>query len=103
MLLTLTDKQAEVTGTVRDVSGRPVAGCAVVLFPPDRAQWIPGAYRIRAVTTSPDGGFTLRSLPPGDYLVAAAADAEEGEWFDPMFLDGLVTSSMRLQLAEGEK
>jgi uncharacterized protein (DUF2141 family) len=103
VMLTLTDRPSEVTGTVRDDSGQPAAGCSVVMFPPDRAQWIPGTSRIRAVASAVDGSFTLRSLPAGDYAVAAVADAEEGEWFDPAFLEKVVTSSAGLRLAPGDK
>ena len=41
-------------------------------------------------------------IPAGDYLVAAVEDVEQGEWFDPAFLDGLRASAVHLTIGEGE-
>jgi hypothetical protein len=49
-----------------------------------------------------DGAFSVRGVPPGDYLVAALTDLEPGEWNDPALLDQLVVSAVRLTLREGE-
>ena len=51
----------------------------------------------------PDGRFTFRMIPPGEYRLASFLDAEPGSWFDPAFLEQLSSSSVRLSIAEGEK
>ena len=42
-------------------------------------------------------------LPPGDYRVTAVTDVEQGEWFDPTFLQQLVSVSVPFSLAPGQK
>jgi hypothetical protein len=49
-----------------------------------------------------DGTFTLKGLPPGDYLLAALLDLENGEWNDPTVLESLAPSSVKVTLREGE-
>ena len=50
-----------------------------------------------------DGKFTLRNLLPGEYLLAAVTDIDNGEWLDPAFLDQIAPNALKLSLAEGEK
>jgi hypothetical protein len=50
-----------------------------------------------------DGHYAIADLPPGDYLVAAVADVDPGEWEDPAFLAQLVQASLKLTVADGEK
>jgi uncharacterized protein (DUF2141 family) len=103
-VVTFTNRPGEVSGIVRDSSGKSIAGLPVVLFSVDRTLWTPQSRRIRAVTSSVDGAFRVRMVPPGEYGLAAPADAEDGEWYDPMFLERLlVTSAVRTTIAEGEK
>ena len=64
----------------------------------------PGSRRIRADRVVADGSFQFRLLPAGDYYVAAAADVDEYEWYDPAFLDRLSASSaLKITISEGEK
>ena len=50
-----------------------------------------------------DGHFKFQNPPPGDYLIAAVTDVEQGEWNDPAFLEQLVGASTKISVAEGEK
>jgi len=63
--------------------------------------WRPQARQI--LTTRPDqnGKYQLRGLPAGRYYVAVIDPAEQGEWFDPAFLDQHRTGAQTLTLAEG--
>src|SRR6185436_19393628 len=56
-VVTFTDRPGEVSGIVRDSSGKPIAGLPVVLFSVDRTLWTQQSRRIRAVTSSVDGTF----------------------------------------------
>ena len=58
---------------------------------------------IQAVRTDAAGAFRLRSLPPGDYLVVVSDDVEQGEWFDPAYLEQARTGAKHVSIAEGEK
>lgn len=102
-VLTFTNRVSDISGTVRDGSGRAMSGYAVVLFPSEQALWLPGARRIRSILSANDGTFRFRNLPAGEYLLGVVADAEDGEWFDREFLDPLASSSVKVTLAEGER
>jgi hypothetical protein len=41
------------------------------------------------MTARPDqtGTYRIRGLPPGQYYLVAVGPAEQGEWFNPSFLD----------------
>ena len=49
------------------------------------------------------GRFTFRQLPAGDYRLTAVTDVEQGEWFDPAFLEQLLNASIAVSLRDGEK
>jgi hypothetical protein len=102
-LLTFTDASQEVSGTLQDPTGRPTSEFTIIVFAADRQFWTPQSRRI--VSTRPDtsGKFTVRTLPPGDYRVTAVTDVEQGEWFDPAFLQQLVGVSVPFSLGQGQK
>jgi hypothetical protein len=100
--LLFTDKLSEVNGTVTDENGTPITEYTVLAFPTDSAMWRPQARQI--MTTRPDqnGKFQLRGLPPGEYFLAAIDPAEQGEWFEPAFLDEHRPGAARFSLGEGD-
>jgi uncharacterized protein (DUF2141 family) len=103
-VVTFSDRPAELSGVVRDPSGRPSATDTVIVFPADRTLWIPRSRRIRAERVVADGTFQFRLLAPGDYYVAAAADVDEYERFDSTVLERLaVSSALKITITEGEK
>lgn len=103
-VVTFSDRPAELSGVVRDASGRSSASDTVIVFPADRTLWTPRSRRIRADRVLADGTFQFRLLPAGDYYVAAAADVDEYEWYDPALLDRLAaTSALKITIGEGEK
>jgi hypothetical protein len=95
--VTVADKLPEVTGVLRDASDRPTTAGWVILFPADKTYWPAAARRTLGVRPGIDGRFVFRLVPPGDYLVAAA-DAEQGQWQDPSFLETLVPRAMRVDV-----
>jgi hypothetical protein len=100
--ITFTDRLAEVTGVVTNAAGDAAPEYTVVIFPVDPSRWLPRSRRLQGVRPSADGVFTLRNLPPGDYLIAAVDDVEPGEWFDPAFLQRLASAAVKVVVAEGE-
>ena len=102
----LTDRPAEVTGTVRSRGGVPDANAGVVLFPTDRTRWREvrlGARMFRTARVSKTGAFTLRPVLPGDYFIAAVADDATAEFPEPHFLEALAAGATTVRVAAGEK
>jgi protocatechuate 3,4-dioxygenase beta subunit len=96
LVITLTDRAAQVTGTVRDGEGRPVAGCSVFAFPEDRSVWevLVHAYPNASRTKSDrHGRFVVDGLVPGRYRVAATTEAPRA-CRDPAFLTTLVPNAV---------
>jgi protocatechuate 3,4-dioxygenase beta subunit len=76
-------RAATVTGTVLDAAGRPFAG-TISLYTSDRS----GAVAAASRTASPDasGRFTIRDVPPGDYVVKAIQLAGGGRQFGMQYV-----------------
>lgn len=98
-----TDRISAVSGTVRDGRGAGVANVTVVVFADDERLWYPQSRYIDAARTNTAGAFRINALPPGRYLVSAVEDVEQGEWFDPAFLNQIKGGATRLTLGEGEQ
>ena len=103
VVITFTDRVPQVRGSVQDESGAPAPDQHVILFPADRALWSPQSLRIHAMKVANDGTYRFPKVLPGDYLVAATADVETGEWMDPAFLQRLAPAAMAIAVAEGEQ
>jgi hypothetical protein len=102
VVVAFTDKISQITGTLTNVQGAPVVEYTVLAFPTDASLWRPQARQI--VTARPDqtGRYTIRGLPPGEYYLVPVDPAEQGEWFEPAYLDAHRSGAIRLTLAEGD-
>ena len=98
-----TDRTQELTGTIQDVAGNPTADYTIIVFSADKNFWTPQARRIAMARPDTAGKFTFRQLPAGDYRLTAVTDVEQGEWFDPAFLEQLLNASIPVSLRDGEK
>ncbi len=101
--ITFTDRPTDLSGSVRDASGQALPDVHAIVFAADRTFWTPQSRRIAAMQTSAEGRYSFRNLPPGEYLIAAVTDVEDGEWFDPAFLETLSSSAVKVVLAAGEQ
>jgi hypothetical protein len=56
------------------------------------------------MTARPDqtGMFKIRGLPAGEYYLATVDPSEQGEWFEPAYLDQHRQGAMRVTLADGD-
>jgi hypothetical protein len=100
--VTFTDTPTTLTGVFQDPGGRAATEYYILVFPSDRNYWTPGSRRIRTTRPATDGAFTMKGLPPGEYLLAALPDLEAGEWNDPTLLEQLVRASATITLRDGE-
>jgi hypothetical protein len=98
----LTDQGAAISGTVRDAEDRPLTDATVIAFAADAQYWRPLSRFIQAVRPDKDGVYTLRGLPPGEYLLQALDDVEPGEWYDPTLLESLRARAARIVLQQGD-
>ena len=96
-----TSKLSEINGTVTNTQGNPVTDFTVLAFPTDSLLWRPLARQIATARPDQNGKFQLRSLPPGNYYVATVDPAEQGEWFEPAFLEEHRIGAARISLGEG--
>jgi uncharacterized protein (DUF2141 family) len=103
VVLTFSDRHTTLTGTLQTPSGQPAPAYSIVVFPADRSLWRPLARRIQSARTGTDGTWTMKDLPPGDYLVAALRDLDPDDLLDPSFFDALAGTSTKLTLGEGEQ
>ena len=102
LVITLTDRLSEITGSVRDGRGQPVADYVLVAFPEDTKLW--GAQSRFVQTTRPNqnGTFSIKGLPPGRYLAAVVPALENGLQNDPAVLEQLRPRARNFSLAEGQ-
>jgi hypothetical protein len=97
-----TDKQSEINGTLTTESGTPVPEFTVLAFPADATLWRPQARQIMTARPDQTGKYRIRGLPPGDYYLATVDPSEQGEWFEPAYLDEHRTGATRIVLGEGD-
>jgi hypothetical protein len=100
--IVFTDQMNEVNGTITTDSGTPMSEYTVLAFPTNASLWRPQARQI--MTTRPDqtGSYKIRGLPAGQYYIVTVDPAEQGEWFDPTYLDEHRAGAARITLADGD-
>lgn len=104
--IVMTDKPTDLSGTVRDDSGKIDPKAAVILFPADREQWTAFGdtpRRLRMLRTNAAGGFRLTGLPAGQYLIAAIPDGQAGEWQNPATLELISRNAVPIAITDAEK
>jgi protocatechuate 3,4-dioxygenase beta subunit len=97
------DRISSLAGSVRDVRGTPISDVAVIAFPADERLWSPQSRQIVTARTDRAGAYKLSSIPAGDYLVVAVDDVEQGEWFDPTFLEQIRSHATKVRIDEGQQ
>ena len=102
-VITFTDRQTELTGTIVDEKNQPAPEYTLIVFPADSRYWTANSRRIQGTRPSTDGRYTFRNLPPGDYRLAPVYDLEPGGTSDPALLQQLEATALRLSLQPGEK
>jgi protocatechuate 3,4-dioxygenase beta subunit len=97
-----TDKQSEINGTLTTDNGTPVPDYTVLAFPADPTFWRPQSRQIATARPDQTGKYRIRGLPPGDYYLATVDPSQQGEWFEPAYLDEHRTGAAHLTLSEGD-
>jgi hypothetical protein len=103
VLVTITNHATEILGTVRDARSVPATGATVLIMPiapSGQSVWTPN--RLRETRSSTAGVFTVKGLPPGEYLAVAIDDAVAENWQDERVVATLRTLAVRFSLQSGE-
>ena len=75
-----------IEGTV--LAGDRPAKAEVIVFTADASRWTYPSRFVRTASADEKGRFRITGLPPSErYLVVAADYLEDGEHFDPEFLE----------------
>jgi hypothetical protein len=97
-----TDQQSEVNGTLTNEQGAPAPDYTVLAFSTDSSLWRPQSRQIMTARPDQTGKYRIRGLPAGQYYLAAVDPAEQGEWFNPVYLDEHRAGAARVTLADGD-
>jgi hypothetical protein len=103
VIVTMTDQETEISGTLLDAARRPTAQFSVLFFSADRSRWTTRSRRVQVVQPASDGTFRVRGLPAGEYLVVGDASVDPDTPLDAEYLEQLAGIAGRLTLAQGEK
>ena len=103
LVLTMTGSATELNGVLSDNAGKPTPDYTIVAASTDSRYWTPGSRRIAVTRPGLDGRYAFHSLPPGQYLIAAVVDLEQGFQYDPEFLKELAGASVTVTVSEGGK
>jgi Carboxypeptidase regulatory-like domain len=101
--IVLTQRAAEIAGSVQDAQARPVSDYVVVAFAADNTKWGYQTRFIRSTRPNQDGRFSMKGLPPEDYLVIALEYLEAGEESDPEQLEKWKNAATRVSVKDGEQ
>ena len=99
----LTDRHAELSGTVIAGERAPVAQYSVIVFPEDERLLHDPRRLARLARPNQEGRFRVDDLLPGSYLVAATADVDVSQWLNADYLARFRPVATRISLTELEK
>jgi len=103
LVVTMTDRTTELSGSVLDQAGRVTGNFPIVVFSTDRSAWTIGSRRIQQARPANDGKFKFVGLPAGEYFVCAVTDLDPEDLYNAAFLDQLVPGAFKITLGDGEK
>jgi hypothetical protein len=102
LTVVMTDRSSELAGTVRD-GQNGAGGLTVIAFATDSQYWRAQSRRIATSRTGAAGDYRIRGLPAGDYYVVVVDDVEQGEWFDPSYLESIKGKGTQVTIADGDR
>lgn len=96
-----TRKRTELSGLITADRNVPETDATVIVFSEDASRWGFSTRYVRIARPTQDGRYSLRGMPPHDYLVVAVKEVETGQWQDPEFLESMRAHAVRVSLDEG--
>lgn len=102
VVIEMTSRHAELTGTVRDGAGDQIKDCVVVIFAQDPQRWTGQTRYYGTSRPDADGVFHMRPTP-GDYYVVAFEEFDNSAQFnDSDVLRQLIDRATKLSIADGD-
>lgn len=101
VVITLTDRVTEISGSVVDASGGAAYDATVLAIATDSRYWFPGSRRVATTRPGPGGHYALVGLPPGDYRLVAIADYDPATQFDGAFLQRVSAGGINISVTAG--
>jgi hypothetical protein len=102
LVVTLTDRISEISGTVRDSRGQPVGDYVLVVFPEESRLWTGQSRQIATTRPNQNASFSIKGLPPGRYFGVAVPSLENGAQYDTGLLEQLRLRAQAFSLTEGQ-
>lgn len=99
--IVLTNRLQIITGIVTNDRGEVAGEATVMIFPRDRDLRTNSRFNA-TVRLDQNGRYSLRSLPPGEYLAVALDYVDPGRRTETGFLEELSRSAIQFSIAEGE-
>jgi hypothetical protein len=97
----LTNRVTRITGTV-SADGQPVKA-DIVVFAADAAKWSYPSRFVRTATADETGRFSISGLPPTERYLAVATDyLDDGEHYDPEFLERIRGTATPFSLEDAD-
>ncbi|HVH25800.1 MAG TPA: carboxypeptidase-like regulatory domain-containing protein [Vicinamibacterales bacterium] len=100
--VTFTDAVNEINGRITSDQGSPLTEYTVLAFSTDSTFWRPLSRHIATGRPDQTGNFRIRGLPAGGYYLVAVDPAQQGEWYNPSYLEDHRFGAAQVTLGEGE-
>jgi hypothetical protein len=100
--LTFFDRVSEIDGSITDAQGNAVTEYTVLAFSTDPSVWRAQSRQIMTARPDQTGMFKIRGLPSGEYYLVTVDPSEQGEWFEPSYLDQHRAGALRVTLSDGD-
>ena len=105
VVVTMIDRLATISGSVREPGGGRTNSAAVIIFPVNPQGWASyGLFptRLRNVSVTTSGAFEIARLQAGEYYVSAVDASEARGWQDPRWLEQMAGTATRVTVGWGE-
>ncbi len=98
----LTNRATTIGGAVTDPRGQPATDYVVVSYSQERTRWTTVSRHISISRPDQQGRYRVR-VPAGNYHLVAVDYIEQGEQFDPEFLEKMIPSASTLSISSTEQ
>jgi hypothetical protein len=100
--IVLSNRPTELWGRVRDETGASTSDGTILVFSEDSTLWVASGRSIATVAPDERGEYRVTGLRPGRYLAVALEYIDQGDEYDPRFLERWRQRATRVELVEGQ-